>query len=70
MGGPYTGPGHATLLAAMCGTLTSHGITLPALGLTPGHKGSPGEQVTLGQLYSCPTANSLTTLWVIEALLK
>ena len=50
MGGPYTGTGHATLLAAMCGALTSHGTTLPALGLTPGHKESPGEQVGLGQL--------------------
>ena len=48
MGGPYTGTGHATLLAAMCGVLTSHGTTLPALGLTPGHKELPGEQVGLG----------------------
>ena len=48
MGGPYSGTGHATLLAAMCGVLTSHGTTLPALGLTPGDKVLPGEQVGLG----------------------
>lgn len=55
MSGPYMGTGHATLLAAMCGALTSHGITLPALGLTPGHKELPGEQVGLGQLHFSPT---------------
>ena len=68
MSGLYTGKGHATLLAAICGVLTSHGTTLPALGLTPGHNESPGEQVGLGQLYACPTADVLAALWAFESL--
>ena len=68
MSGPYTGKGHATLLAAICGVLTSHGTTLPALGLTPGHNESTGEQVGLGQLYSRPIADVLAALWAFESL--